>query len=465
MKKLKAKVIIEKKDNLLRIVKWYSESNGEPVVSSFAVSSCENKISAEKLKRTLRQLLEKVSYSNEPVTVILDSRGAAYRYLRFPTQNEIELKSMIRNQMVKIVPFSIDEMLSGYDIVKKSDGYSYVSIVSVRKKEVDSLIAAFESLEVVLEAAYINTYGIAKLVRRLDIPIEEERMLVYCDGKKTEFLVMNGAKLCFNRSVYVKNKKDFIRHIMDTQSHYVRQNDAGPLSRICILGSQENVQDIEKEIKKKIPIAVEAFDLNEIVNVSNVMGVEDFSENMTSIFSFFDLELPESLNVLPYELQEKKQFSKSLKQKGITLGMMLLALFTAVSISFVRTGKLKRVYRKVGAELHQAEQKAGELEKMKQRLEILNASKDETLFMLDFFYLVHTSLPSGVVVQTVEYEYGEQREFILTGMAAKSEQVFSYEEYMRSLGLFEPDNIKVNYVTSQNVKGRDRVVFEILFIK
>jgi hypothetical protein len=42
--------------------------------------------------------------------------------------------------------------------------------------------------------------------------------------------------------------------------------------------------------------------------------------------------------------------------------------------------------------------------------------------------------------------------------------VFSYVSTLQGAGLFEKDNIKVNYVTSKSVDGREVIAYELLAI-
>lgn len=466
-KSSKKYIIIEKKESLLRAFKWFVDANGNSVIIDFVVLVYDEHQSKESLSNVVKDLLKKLEYKNEPVKIIISSKQASSRYMRFPSQNMHEIKTMISFQVEKLLPYSAEEILSGFNVVEKQEGYSYISIIALRKVLVAGLIENLLSNDVVLDGVYFGSYGVAELLFNFEIPIDEERLVIYCDGSDVDIIAMKGTDICLFRRVKLSGDYELSirRHISETHRLYIRQSNGGPIARVCILGSAKEVVKVEKAMKEYLPIPVESFNVQDCLHISNTIGIKGFAENLAPALSFMKMSIDSNLNLLPEELKAKKTFSESMRDMFLVLFVFVLVLLGVIGVNWKRLDKEKLLLASIKAEFSEAQQLSGGLPLMQQRLSSMQKKNSDSLFILNFFYLIYTSLPEGVIVESISYEDSQSSSFNLKGFSETSEQVFAYVEYMQSLDLFERDNIKVNYVTTKKVKGKDRVSFELLFIK
>lgn len=458
----RSKIILERKNNIFRAVKCSIDpASGSYRADDFSLSVCSDMNDPETVKRSLAVIIDSTGYEGEPVTLVIDSSDVVYRYVKFPSVKSSELKGMVKHYIKNIAPFNPQDILSGYDTVAQDDDYSYVNIICAHRRCVDPVMAALDSLDVALEAVFTGCYALAARIADRTELRENEFLTVHIEPEKTGFLIVDNSKLCLARYLYSTDQEEIFRYINQTQSYYIKHSGRGPLSAVVVVYGDEKDSSKITFFKSRLPFPVSAVPEKSLITVKN----NTFAGNMASMLAFCDKNVGDSLNLLPVEMQEKKIFSKKFRDRVIMLVSLLAFMSVLCGFSALRTLRYQQEHDRRLSELTLAAEKTGGLLEKKADLESLAASREQIRFIMDFFYLIHASLPSGISAQNISCPTGKEKVFLLQGYAQESEQVFLYVETMRGMGIFDPENIKVNYVTSRQAGGRERVEFEIVFVR
>ena len=183
-------------------------------------------ISDNDLKSALKNLLSLAKLSSKRVNVSLSGPSVIVRYIDMPPMREDELRSSIRFEAEKYIPFNIkDSIVDCVVLNKTAKGVQKVLLVAAKKSEVDDLIALFK--EVGLEIGTIDIDSLAVLNSFHNAHPDEDftYALINMGSRFTNMNIVAGGNVCFTRDM-LWGGRDIANRIKDAMRIDLKEAEA-----------------------------------------------------------------------------------------------------------------------------------------------------------------------------------------------------------------------------------------------
>lgn len=463
--KEREEIFLEFVDGLLRLYLFKLSSSGV-VLDKFHVAPCSSIREKEPLEKALSLLFNKIDYTEQNVIVVLPDTGSAQRYLKLPTLNEDELRAMVVNHSLNFVPYTQDELLIAYSLVKKDqEGYSDVLSLMLAKEECQLLLKQLIERDIVVVALYVKPMAFASLVaQKKKLPSEVESLVLYKEQNMLCLMVMRGENLALYRSTeYLDDKQELKSFIFKTLSLYVRSSSGGPVNELFFCGDFKDVESLETFLKDEFTMNVTFLDIEDWTKYPNNLRISHFAKNCLPVFALAHDKLYSGLNMLPLAMRINNQFWHILKRRFLVLFLWVCFCFMFLITGALKGFKLQSALKTLNSVHKRQELQATSLVSMQKKIKVFDTKKEELSFNLDFFHLLNSSLPRGIVVEEISSWKKDERFYRLLARAETRDQVYEAVDIMKDLGLFLEDKIKINYLTSVDDRGKERFIFELMF--
>jgi hypothetical protein len=447
------------KGSLIHGFKWRQLRSGRPQVTGFAVAVCRD---LSDCREAFGVVLEKLSYNKEPLTLIIDHQQVTARSVSVPSQDAREVERIVLLQAGTFLPYAAEDIVAGYlSVAAGDDGYTQVYLTLAHRSVIEGYLKALETLSVDVVSVYLNSAGLAGMCVAAGHGVENEVIAVMVDGQSADFVVVRNGLPALSRWVRLAGDSvvDLARHIRDTQELYLKQSQAGPITSV-VLFAEQGFGESGGSLEDRIVLPVHRLNVTVPTDIDNTLGFEPSPALVPAMLTIGRFP-PQSANMLPRNRKEHER-RRQWTLRTVRIGVMVFAAVLCflggraveVGKKTALLGQLNEVMADIGAE-------SSRLNTMQRRMELLKQKQEEKYLILDFLYVLHNSAPEGLAVTDIEYESGTPHQFTVKGIAAASDTVFEYVSAMREFELFDKDGIKVNYVTTRKVDGKDRAFFEL----
>jgi Tfp pilus assembly PilM family ATPase len=399
-KKESAYVVVLLQDPILRAVRYCRDASGRAHVTAFAADVCKDK--SDYFKK-IPAVLAKIGYAQEPVTVLLSHRRVSARYLTVPSDDDREIDRMVHFQSAKILPYPPQDVICGYERVwTDTSGYTHVYLLFVHREVVDACLDVLKELSAPVDAVYVGTGGLAEIVDCAGYASEGEVIAVMTDAPHADIVVARNGRICLSRQIKMESDiaASLFKHIMDTQSMYIRESQAGPIKKILLIGT--DAAACLEALRSRMAIPVETIDPLKSIRVT--AADIQFSESMSLALSIIQRPLPETMNMLPLSARlerRKKRETAMAAQAAISLA---LAAVLAVLGALTAFGRKEAFAVSLQKEVAAVAPAASQLARMQRRMEVLEKKQAEKYLILDFLYILHGAAVDGLSVSEVSYE-------------------------------------------------------------
>ncbi len=135
-----------------------------------------NTISGEDAKTSLKDLLALSKLSSRRVNISLSGPSVIVRYIEMPPMKKEELKSAIKFEGGKYIPFDINEAILDCAILDKSpaSNANRVLLVAAKKDKVNSYMEIFKEIGMDIASIDVDTVAILNAFQRLSIETKQE---------------------------------------------------------------------------------------------------------------------------------------------------------------------------------------------------------------------------------------------------------------------------------------------------
>lgn len=463
--KVREEIYLEFTDGLLRLY-LFTKTPGGVVLKNFFVAPCASIKEEAALEKALDLLFAKVEYAEQSIVILLPDQGCAQRYLKFPTTNEEELKPMVLNHSQHYVPFDQDELLVAHNIVKKDEeGYSTVLSLILAKSECALLLKILIDRNLIISAVYFRPLAYASLVaQKKQFPTNQESLIVYKEHNNFCFMVMLGEEIALYRTTKnISDNKELKSYIFETMAMYVQTSSAGPINNLYLCGDFVNLSELKNFLTEEFTMSIEYLDIEDWTKFPNSMKIENFAKNCVPVFAFAQDKLYDGLNLLPEKMRVKNMFWKILKRRFLLLLLWACFCFLLLITSAVKGFKLQSSLKELEKETRVQELTAVNLQLMQKNIKLSSSFQEELAYSLDFFHLLHSSFPRGIVVEKISFGQNDKKTYLVLAKAETREQVYEAVDIIKETAVFPEGQPKINYLTSIDEKGKERFIFELMF--
>ncbi|MBU1932854.1 MAG: pilus assembly protein PilM [Candidatus Omnitrophica bacterium] len=156
-------------------------------------------------KSALRDIISESKLSLKRVNVSLSGPSVIVRYIEMPQMKLEELKSAIKFEAEKYIPFDVKDSIIDCAVLDKGSSSSQrVLLAAARKNDVNALIALFKDAGLEISAIDIDSFALLNAFHRADIENKDE---------STYALINIGARF-LNMNIITKGNAYFTRDIL-----------------------------------------------------------------------------------------------------------------------------------------------------------------------------------------------------------------------------------------------------------
>lgn len=157
-------------------------------------------------KSALEDLISEAKLSLKRVNISLSGPSIIVRYIKMPPMSEQELKSAIKFEAEKYIPFNLKDSIVDCAMLDKSvSGSQRVLLVAAKKNEVDDLLRLFKDLGLEINIIDIDSFAFLNSFHRLEGGGDNE--------KHTYGLINMGARFS-NMNIIMKGNVYFTRDVL-----------------------------------------------------------------------------------------------------------------------------------------------------------------------------------------------------------------------------------------------------------
>lgn len=173
---------------------------------SLELARCSvNRIVDSDKKSALRDLLSQSKLPLKRANVSLSGSSVIVRYIEMPPMKKEELKSAIRFEAEKYIPFSINESTIDCAMLDKTaSGSQRVLLVGAKKQEISNLLELFKEFGIEVRAIDIDSFAFFNSFQRIKAENKDD---------STYGLINMGVRF-FNMNIVTKQNLYFTRDIL-----------------------------------------------------------------------------------------------------------------------------------------------------------------------------------------------------------------------------------------------------------
>jgi len=179
------------------------------------------------LKSALKKLLSLAKLSSKRVNISLSGPSVIVRYVDMPPMKEEELRSSIKFEAEKYIPFNIKDSIIDCALLNKTaKGVNKVLLVAAKRREVDNLITLFKEVGLEIGAVDIDSLAVFNSFHNTH-PADEDSVcaLLNMGSRFTNVNIVAGGNVCFTRDM-LWGGKDITNRIKDAMRVELKEAEA-----------------------------------------------------------------------------------------------------------------------------------------------------------------------------------------------------------------------------------------------
>jgi len=404
------------------------------------------------LVTAIKSAMSAAGLSGSPVHVSFPRRMATLKYARLPHADAAQISMMIQFEAQQYIPFPLDEVVLGHQIVSDPmDEQTVVMIVAAKLQMVEDLMSAFDKAG--LEVASLTVSALALSEHGKDNTVPTAYLDI--DSGEMDLTVVSAGRLLFSRaaSTGVTIVKDggaqrLALEVARSLSAYQNEYRVQPVSKLVLSGTPGDFSEIEKSFSELLDIPVERLSssafpapdpdsLQYAVAVGGAIEGAGFGSN--------------KVDLVPPSRRERKAAAKQKAQVSIAA---VLAILLLGSLGYFFYNNLQKTSKEHALALKEN----GKLETAKRALDKSHASHDQAIRtynllvsglgrskpMIEIVKNLSDSIPktSGVNLTSFTFERGNIMN--IHGSAKTESAVTDLVLGMQAATVFK--EVKLNYV-------------------
>jgi len=474
LRRQKAVVAVEFAGEWLKLAHVSTSAKGKRLVGLVA----RKVASPDELSKTLLELVKAGMIPTDSVLVSIPRNLVTVRTLQLPTTDLHELREMISLQAAKQTPYSKDEIIPAFQVLRTSpEGHTDAVLVTTHRSVSNAWLKALDEAHLKADGIRLSSQGVLSRSRRLRGSTTDELSgplaVLDIDSNFSDFIVSLNGAMSFTRVVPIgaakllegreKEIERFAEEILRAIDLYESEGIGRRITKLVVTGAEgadTGLAGLIPALTEKVRRPVERLFLPE-----DVLGSQGLPEGERGSLSFaavlglaWDAE-PAKIDLTPPEVRLKE----ALAQKGravVVTGVLAVAILTALTALISQHLYSKRQYlEQLNQEILRTQDAAGEVEVLRKKIKIIRDVARPQNSSLEILYVLHKSTPSDVYLKSVTFDEGSQ--VVLKGVSQKMSTVFEFVSILEKLPTFR--HVKTKHVAKSGTReGGEETEFEII---
>lgn len=425
-------------------------------------------LSDEQVTQALTAMLKELKVKPRPVALCLPRNQVTVRNLHLPSQDPKEIAQMIELNIVRMVPYRKEEILSNYRLLGVDDiGYSKIMLAIVHrdlvKRHVDILEGAGLSVERVslsshaswlwMAARHGHTFAESDLVLLLDL-----------EAGYIDFLLCSRKALFFSRSIAIEadqltDEAGLARLLNEiNQSLEIFQNEEMNRrpAKVFVGGAETPMPMVEKAIKEGLNLPV-----------SRVAGpVKSRPEapgpaagcSLNALAHLIDGDADQELSFVLPELQIRQSLKEKTRELILIGSVSLYVIIALMGFFMSRLHHQQNYLDSLRQRSASIEQEIGDLVSQSRRVEVVKNYLTTRELPLRYLAELQKIIPAEVALDFMSVD--EQQRGVLRGQALQLSDVFKLITSLENSRYIE--QVDTKYTRRKKVRETEITEFELV---
>ena len=428
-------------------------------------------LSDEQITQTVSSMLQELKLKARQVTMCLPRNLVTVRNLHLPSQKPAEIAQMIDLNIVRMVPYRKEEVVSSYRLLGVDDiGYSKVMLAIVHRELVKRYVNLLEAAGLSVERISLSSHAAWRALmthQASAVGVEELVLLLEIDAAFTDCLLCSRDQLYFSRNLAIEaeqlTEEAGLRRLLSevNQSLEIFQNEEmnrRPV-KVFVSGSEAAAPMVERVVGENLKVPV--------VRVAGpIPRPQPGSPGAPAIPAVCSMSAPAQLRIseprheLGFVLPEIqiRQFLKEKMRELVLTGSLTIFLVVVVAGFF-----LSRLYHQQ-AYLWQLQHRnaaikheIGDLMAQSRRVEFVKSYLRARELPLRYLAELQQVLPTEVVIDFLSVD--EQQRALLRGQAMQLSDVFKLITALENSRYLE--QVDAKYTRRKKVRDKEVTEFEL----
>lgn len=430
----------------------------------------------EELSKMLLDLVQEGMIPTDSVLISIPRNLVTVRNLQLPTTDPHELKEMISLQAANQTPYSKDEVIADFQVVRANpEGYTDVVLVTTHRGVSNTRLQILEDAHLKAQGIRLSSQGVVNVYRMIRGSTDEQSgpvAVVDIDSNFSDFMVILNGQITFTKAFSIRPPKPverggnevekFTEEIQRAIDIYENERIGGKIAKLVLTGAEIKLTGLIPSLTEKLRLAVERISLMD--NLPGAPEVVDLPEAQRGSLSFaavlglaWDPE-GAKIDLTPQEVRIREALAQ--KVRAITpMGILVISILTALTALVSQHIYFKKQYlEQLSQEVLRTQQEASDVEALKKRIKIIRDATRLQNSSLEILSVLYRIVPSDIYLKAITFEEGSQ--VVLKGVSKQMSTVFEFLSILEKQPNFH--QVKTKQLTRSGEKGRNEETdFEI----
>lgn len=483
----KRRMGIEVDSSCVKAVELHLKKDGTPVVDHIAVSELEY-FKFDEATSLIRSFLRQHKFKQKQVVSCFPRSLSTFRFLDLPSTDRAEIEEMVAFQAIKQIPYSPEDMVVDYDIIKQtSDGYSTVMMIIAHKNVIYQNLDTLQDAGLVPDRIEVNSEAILRTYFHFQT-LEDRSAhesgsgdqtssgnkkdpaiaLVDIDFTNTTIQIVQDSQVLFTRGItlgvmhlILKEKKyqaesaninwqsELVEELRRSFAVFARENETVAIEKIVLSGGVNNFHNIERNIHSRFHVPVEIFNLmTKLPALSNIKEKLTIHGKEISLTAPIGLMLPprgRTIDMIPDEVRRQRRYRRRMAQLAVAATILLCMAASGAVTLYKEITYRSDMVKMYETEVNKISPKVQKLEVMRTKINVIEDQVGSDRTSLDFLREIYRIVPEKIYINA--FLYDESKYIVFKGSAHAMADVFELVPMLENSSFFEK-------VTSRGVKKR-----------
>lgn len=440
---------------------------GTSILKEIQIAGIANRLlksnSPEELEKTVSSIVDEKLYKKyKPLVLSIPRNQTTLRNLKFPAKDRKELDDIISLHLTQEVPYSREEIIHNYELVKKdAAGFSNVILGIMHRQTLVKQFSLFEKIGLYPDNILLSTFGVMMFLMKGRFANRAETGIKACvdiGDDFTDFFVFRGNQVLFSRSIaasneYLKNEENISKFVGELRQALIvsRVERAQDVEKLYMTGIKRPDTTLEESVEKLFKIKVETINPADVITA--LEGIENIDGILTktSIVPLLGIAVEPLTSKFNFVLPEAKlrrdarQMTKNLfVTGGVILYLIVISLMFFVGKIFSKEAHLNKIEKEVKILQQVNKRPLKDLAKVKT---IQNFTKYQDSFPY-YYYELTKIVPKNITIDRLTYN--KKKELAMVGKGTDMGEVFKFVRNLNSAKIFGEAELRYSRKASKD---------------
>lgn len=385
------------------------------------------------LAKILGEIWKKLKIREKSVCIVIPEYSTFIKILKVSKIAISEINEALNWQLSEMLPYSLEEAVTDWKILKKEDKDYTILSVSIEKSILQTYLSAFEIADLYPVVVEIPSVALSRIFEG-----KNSQLVIYSSQQETFFILQDEGNLIGSSQIEGNDSSEVISTATRMLNHYKDTK----VSRIMVCGA-------ELPTTEKLKLPVEYFK-RPFAGIADNEAQKYLIPLASQTVEFTDPNDPFSLNLIPTALISRYKAAKTkLQVWSMTLAVTLfvwISFLSTVTVFFVITTNTNQIKSKISqltATNNSRQQYLAFAKEVNEASKKVKGIKDKTFPTTALLNQIETSKFEGLTIDSFKLDL-ELGSLSVVGIAKDRQSLVKFRDNLEKLEDFESPEIPVS---------------------